>query len=326
MCVICVKPSGIELPDMDTFRAMWNNNRDGAGFMYAHEGRVFINKGFMKFDDFKAALKDIENTLDTMVTPMVFHFRIGTHGGNTPQNTHPFPISRDLKDLQTLSGAFPIGVAHNGVIRIDTPENVSDTMQYIMTKLAPIYEKMGPGFMQDDDTLTRIKTETGSKLAILRADGHITCIGDFHHDVVDGCYYSNYSYLPELSSYGVCSSKWLSCDYDDTWLSSISSEGDAFAIDAVNKMLMPLSMGAMVVDRATGATYTGSCFAIDKDRQLYYTMPYIMYALPVINFVGIYDDEGNAAKYDEAGETLYTILDDSFDLAYVDEFARNPIQ
>ena len=44
MCIIAAKPAGIALPNAETIETMWYANPDGAGFMYAHDGKVVIEK------------------------------------------------------------------------------------------------------------------------------------------------------------------------------------------------------------------------------------------------------------------------------------------
>jgi hypothetical protein len=53
MCIIVYKPKGIELPKEDILKNCFDNNADGAGYMYAHKGKVLIHKGFMDWEDFK---------------------------------------------------------------------------------------------------------------------------------------------------------------------------------------------------------------------------------------------------------------------------------
>lgn len=42
MCIIAAKPAGVEMPSDEILRTMWNNNNDGACFMWAANGRVHI--------------------------------------------------------------------------------------------------------------------------------------------------------------------------------------------------------------------------------------------------------------------------------------------
>ena len=93
MCIIAIKPAGIKMPATTTIENMWYNNNDGAGFMYAAKGTVLIEKGFMTLEKFKAALNRLEKSIDTTSTPIILHFRITTHGGTSPGNTHPFPVT-----------------------------------------------------------------------------------------------------------------------------------------------------------------------------------------------------------------------------------------
>lgn len=141
MCIIVVKPAGVKLPAMNTLENCWYNNNDGAGFMYATGGTVHIQKGFMTLKDFKTALNRLKKDIDVINTPMVLHFRITTHGGTSPGNTHPFPVSEKLPLLQMTKSKTSLGVAHNGMIDI-TPskKDISDTMEYIINQLAPLYQ------------------------------------------------------------------------------------------------------------------------------------------------------------------------------------------
>lgn len=88
MCIIVVKQAGIAAPSDEMFENMWNHNPYGAGFMYTANGGVCIEKGFMEYKDFYKAYKRVEGKIDTVQTPMIFHFRITTHGGTSPENTH----------------------------------------------------------------------------------------------------------------------------------------------------------------------------------------------------------------------------------------------
>ena len=59
MCIIAAKPAGVKMPDHETLENMWYGNPDGAGLMYAKDGKVIIRKGFMKYVDLLAALEEI---------------------------------------------------------------------------------------------------------------------------------------------------------------------------------------------------------------------------------------------------------------------------
>lgn len=59
MCIIAVKPANKPMPDASIISTMWKRNSDGAGFMYAHKGKVYICKGFMHFEKLQRALERI---------------------------------------------------------------------------------------------------------------------------------------------------------------------------------------------------------------------------------------------------------------------------
>lgn len=203
MCIIIVKPAGIALPDSATLENCWEGNPDGAGFMYPYHGRVRIEKGFMSLKSFNKRLKKLRHEIDTHATPMVLHFRIGTHGENSPACTHPFPIVDSVTELQKIRTNCFIGVAHNGIIPIKPSRaDISDTMEYILVQLALIRE-IDKRFYRNPAAIKLITEQTQSKLAFLTPDGEFYTIGDFVER--DGLLYSNRSFEPwsiEMTTFG----------------------------------------------------------------------------------------------------------------------------
>lgn len=191
MCIIAAKPAGVKMPAQETIRRMWYSNRDGAGFMYAADGKVRIEKGFMKLSDFEAALGRLAARYDLDALPIVLHFRITTHGGTKPSNCHPFPLTRSISKLQALSCCSAIGVAHNGIIPIHPRYGISDTMEYIATQLAPLAEAL-PEFYDNAAAMELIGNATQSKMAFLTDSGQLRTVGNFIED--GGVFYSNGSY------------------------------------------------------------------------------------------------------------------------------------
>lgn len=187
MCVIACSPRGVQFPDENTIRKMWYANDDGAGFCYEMDGRVHIEKGFMNVEDFIKAVNALEE-IAGWDTPAIFHFRIGTAGGNTAQNTHPFPIENNYGKLKELSYIGNLAVAHNGCIPIDNDIGVSDTMTYIKNYMS-LYRKLDKHFYQNKIFQRAIEEQTKSKLAFLDEKGTITTIGNFTE--IDGILYSN---------------------------------------------------------------------------------------------------------------------------------------
>lgn len=199
MCIIAIKPAGIPMPAEATIQNMWHNNPDGAGFMYASNGTVHIEKGFMKLKSLKVALKQLEKKVDVLNTPVILHFRITTHGGTSPSNTHPFPVSEKLPLLQMKKSKAPLAIAHNGIIDIKpSQKDISDTMEYVITQLAPLYQ-LKKDFYKHEAGKKLIYNAIKSKMAIMDGNGYITTIGDFFE--ADGILYSNTSYKARTSYY-----------------------------------------------------------------------------------------------------------------------------
>jgi len=192
MCVICLSKKGVRQPDESEIRDMWETNPHGAGYMFIKDGKVEIHKGFMELKDFLRSVKSENFTDDDVV---VYHFRISTQAGVTPEMTHPFPLSDDLKDMKILDCTCSVGIAHNGIIRLTSCKDpdYSDTALFITEYL--------PMLIRDTRDITdrrvkkTIKALAGSKLVIINGDGDVTVIGDFFKDK-DGLMYSNKNHLP----------------------------------------------------------------------------------------------------------------------------------
>lgn len=199
MCIICVKPKGIAMPDNRTINAMWQGNSDGAGIAYSRPGDRVVNieKGFMKLKALRSALGSLQFGVDDMV---VLHFRWATHGLTDEGNCHPFPLSRNIVSLRALHGQFPCAVAHNGVFgNMATHETLSDTQKFIAKVMAD------PAIIGNIDNPAVVELIAGycgssSKLAILKP-GRLLLIGDFITDHQTGLVYSNHGYKPWGNAY-----------------------------------------------------------------------------------------------------------------------------
>lgn len=282
MCIIAIKCKGVDMPDEQTLKTMWTNNPHGAGIMYARDGRVCIDKGYMDWTSFYERIKSLGDTKDMAV---VMHFRIATHGAVIPGNTHPFPVTNNVAFLTKLRLYCRLGVAHNGIIPITPREGISDTMEYIATELAPLSSK-NPEWYKDKSTLETIGKRIQSKLAVLDGEGTISYYGDFITES-DGMVYSNNSYKPRLSAVYTYRDN---SRYD--WL-----EGDD-CYDFHDKMCPPWDTGRKsvwlmsvpdlwsvggVVNKATGeavedaedlwADSVGNVYAIDYDTSVAYMLP-----------------------------------------------------
>ena len=97
MCIIAIKNKGIELPSEQILETMFKNNSDGAGFMYAVDNKLIIQKGYMTFRSFMSALKKLEQKYDLTEIPLVMHFRIATSGQVDSRDLSPIHYSKKTK-------------------------------------------------------------------------------------------------------------------------------------------------------------------------------------------------------------------------------------
>lgn len=275
MCIIAAKPIGIDMPLEQTMKNMWNRNNDGAGIMYALEGKVHIEKGFMSWDRFINRVTELDNQYGLKGLAVVMHFRITTHGGTKPENTHPFPISDSVGMLRKLKLTTDLGVAHNGIISVTPRKDISDTMEYIAGQLAPLKRAM-PKFYKNKDILQMIDHATGSKLAFLDGKGHIETVGNFIED--EGILYSNNSY-ERIDSwrdyYNYKAYGWDDYDNDEEVYDLASYKDDGTWTRYHTKsytqrkvMWIDETRGEYVIDIEDGEYLSGE-YAIDPDGVLY---------------------------------------------------------
>jgi len=201
MCVIAHSPKGNELPSVNYRKNMFDHNSDGAGFAYVKDKVVHWEKGFMTFSEFEEALERVSYSTNLKECDVVMHFRIGTHGGNTPPNTHPFIISRDYNDMRKLNGKTrEMVVFHNGIINsVSAANGVSDTMTWIHDRLYFIYN-YDKNCLKNPLITDMITLDiNNSKLALVSTRG-VQRIGSWLEGD-DGNLYSNSTYSYPAVSY-----------------------------------------------------------------------------------------------------------------------------
>ena len=215
MCVIAYKPLNVAFPEEKILRNCFENNSDGAGFMYAFNGNVHIQKGYETFEKFLDALNKARAITGDKV-PYVMHFRIATQGYMRSM-THPFPLTSNMKKMYRLKYDCNIGVAHNGILDItsDGSTAYSDTMLFITDYLSNIIQKYS--WYKNDRIKTLIENLIdGSRLAILDKNGHCELMGKGWEES-NKVYYSNSSYAREPYKWPTASAgKWNS-DWWDDW-------------------------------------------------------------------------------------------------------------
>lgn len=311
MCIIAAKPKGVKMPNKSTIENMWYNNHDGAGFMYAKDGVVHIEKGFMKLTDFESALERVSKKVNLDDVSIVMHFRIATHGGVSPANTHPFPVSSSMGILQKLKSTATLGVAHNGIINITPRKGVSDTMEYVASQLAPLYKGV-PKFYLNPHLMEMVDNAIQSKLALLNGDGELYTIGKFETD--DGILYSNTSYKPYTFYGKYWKDIWADYPgpyetYDDLpagyshigekLLRWFDYDEEVTCLDGRNRLIDSFELDC----------------AVDRDGNLY------EYDYKIGGFVKI---KGGRA-FDRNGDPMYAVPDDNYCTTIEDIYDYTPI-
>lgn len=202
MCVVAVSKAGARQPSIAELVRCFNNNGDGAGYMYAREngdGKVHIRKGFMDIGEF---IEAVYNEHFTAADAVVYHFRISTQAGVKPEMTHPFPVTGNLDAMKILSCRCDMAVAHNGVIPLTSRKDeltYSDTALFIAGYMSTFYRR--PNDLYDDSLLALVSDLAGksNKFAIMNGDGTIQTVGKFEES--DGVLYSNNSYSTAYKKY-----------------------------------------------------------------------------------------------------------------------------
>ena len=201
MCIAIYKPEG-KILSQATLTECYDSNPDGAGFMYAENKKLHIEKGFFSFQSFYDAFKKHENK------QTVLHFRIKTHGKIDTTNCHPFAVNN------------AIGFVHNGIISGFGDANHSDTIGFNQSILQPLVSKWGNLALFQDPIIDLIEGRIGySKLVFLDRHGNHKIMNEHKGSWDDGVWYSNDSYKPYVAP--VTTYDWKDSKYD--WKKNVTT-------------------------------------------------------------------------------------------------------
>ena len=182
MCVAIYKPEGVKTPSLEVLKQCWDANPDGAGFALFTGGDKYaieIHKGYMTWKQFKAAFEKYH--LANFAGELLLHFRIATHGGISPGNTHPFSLTGDVKLLKHTNVRTNYALIHNGILPIKPEGDISDTMEFCR-RLAPLYQNIPSAF-------NLIEGMAGNnKIAVMTRE-QVHLFGQW--ECIDGVYFSN---------------------------------------------------------------------------------------------------------------------------------------
>jgi glutamine amidotransferase len=197
MCIAIYKPEE-KIISKATLQECYSANPDGAGFMFAEDKQLHIQKGYFNFDSFYDAYKQHQDK------KVVIHFRIKTHGEINETNCHPFAVNNSL--------AF----VHNGIINgLDGDKKLSDTIHFNEQILQPLVNKWGNLALFQDPMINLIENRIGySKLIFLDRHGNHKIMNEGKGQWDDGVWYSNNSYKPYVAPVSTWqTSSWLK-DYE----------------------------------------------------------------------------------------------------------------
>lgn len=182
MCIAILKPKG-ETIDKKKLKNCFENNNDGAGYMFVKDGRLQFIKGFFSFKNFWSSY--VKNIIKNGNPISAIHFRITTHGKTNAENCHPFKISNSL------------GFIHNGMINFVKPDKKkSDTSMF--NEL--ILKRLPSDFIRNGAICDLIDESIGtSKLVFLNENSDYLILGEELGHWRNNVWYSNDSYLPYKS-------------------------------------------------------------------------------------------------------------------------------
>tara|TARA_R110002074_G_scaffold177148_2_gene340745 strand:+ start:1779 stop:2639 length:861 start_codon:yes stop_codon:yes gene_type:complete len=176
MCIAIMKSAKKKITKA-TLQRCYDANPDGAGFMYAENKELNVQKGFFTFKEFYKEYKPHENK------QVLLHFRIKTHGKIDKNNCHPFLVNNSL------------GFIHNGIITGYGDDKQSDTIDFNKSILQKIVAKHGNNSLFDDPMVELIENVIGySKLVFLDRHGNYKIMNEGKGEWKNGIWYSNSSY------------------------------------------------------------------------------------------------------------------------------------
>ncbi|MGL4949443.1 MAG: hypothetical protein ACRC5M_03590 [Anaeroplasmataceae bacterium] len=241
MCIAIVKPVGVKMPSKEILRNCWENNSDGGGIMYTDRGNIVIKKGFMTWTSFEEALVELEDIINTTEELVGIHCRITTDGGTCPENTHPFPISKTMRDLKETTVLVKKGnkaVMHNGVISAYSSYNYynsvgvgkdnSDTQKFITEFLYHVDKAMN-NWHESSHMVKAVEEVLDSRLAVFTTDKEFTLMGMGWIEEKNGIWYSNTSYK-EVKRYGA-SKKYDYNDVKNAYAYAYTDYDEVFNVD-----------------------------------------------------------------------------------------------
>lgn len=215
MCVIVYKPSTATV-SRRILNKQFQYNPDGAGFMFAANGKLFIEKGYARFKTFYKEFRARERVFGGN---FVIHFRKATVGVKSKVNCHPFRI-----------GNNEVGFAHNGTYtEFSDAIKKSDSNLFgkeILTGLpADWYKNTGLKWLVQ-------RFDKTSKLAIMDGTGYVTLINESGGIWKEGLWFSKdineittiikYDHTNTTQYYSNSHKTLIQCDFCREWVRAVT--------------------------------------------------------------------------------------------------------
>jgi len=178
MCIAILNKKSTTLKK-ELLKNCWENNYDGAGFMYTNGRSIVVHKELSSFDKYYQAYIDARR--DFPESNIVLHFRISTHGEVNLTNGHPFLVNKKL------------GFVHNGIISgMGESRKFSDTYLFNRDILKPLPS----GFESNKGILDVVEDAIGTynKLIFLNSNNEFSIVNEAAGHWESGCWFSNTSY------------------------------------------------------------------------------------------------------------------------------------
>lgn len=181
MCIIILNKTGI-LPKEHFENSIWRN-KDGAGLMYAVDGKLHTFKSLKPKEVVEEYYRLREKYNDV---PIGIHFRLETDGGINTENCHPYEVNSETM------------LMHNGILGrySNMQTNMSDTRLFI----ADILSRIPTATIFTNHMLKLIAQAigVGNKFLLINKHGSYAIVneGSGHWDDNKENWYSNDSYKP----------------------------------------------------------------------------------------------------------------------------------
>ena len=176
MCVIAVKPAGIDWPAVKYLKSCYSNNPHGAGIAWVDEAGLHVKKGYFGWRRLWHDLRVLEPY------SVVLHCRIATHGSVSAENCHPFMLSNG------------VAMAHNGIINIKPAQkNMTDSETFGRQVL----ERFSVEGLEEPHIRWLLEQAIGySKVVLLKNDGKTIILNRDLGETFQGVWFSNNSFEP----------------------------------------------------------------------------------------------------------------------------------